>query len=102
MRMWIVVQAAAGRTRADVEDVLYARYGDAVRSAPKAEGFGTAAYVIPVAVFVVGGGLVGWFLRRSTRRARSRPAAPVRELDPEVERKLDELLGRDDDEVDPQ
>jgi len=102
LRMWIIVQASAGRTRADVEEELYARYGGAIRSAPKAEGFGTAAYVIPVAVFIAGGGLVGWFLHRSTRRAGTRPEPPIRDLDPEVERKLDEILGRDDDdEVDP-
>jgi len=103
LRMWILVQAAAGRTRADVEEELYAKYGEAMRSAPKAEGFGTVAYLIPIAVFAGGGGLVGWFLRRATRRARSRPEEP-RDLDPDVERKLDELLGRDrddDDEDDP-
>jgi cytochrome c-type biogenesis protein CcmH/NrfF len=102
LRMWIVVQAAAGRTRTDVEEELYARYGEAIRSTPKAEGFGAAAYWIPVAVFAAGGGFVAWFLRRSTRRARYRAQAPIRDLDPEVERKLDELLGRDDDdEADP-
>lgn len=101
LRMWIVVQAAAGRTRADVEEELYARYGEMIRSAPKAEGFGAAAYWIPAGAFAGGGVLVGWFLHRSTRRARLQQ--PPRDLDPEVERKLDELLGRDDDddEADP-
>ena len=103
LRMWIVVQAAAGRTRADVEEELYARYGEVIRAAPKAEGFGAGAYLIPIGVFAGGGALVAWFLRRATRRARARPEEPTRGLDPEVERKLDELLGRheDDDEGDP-
>src|SRR5262245_29096998 len=94
LRMWIIVQAAAGRTRADVEEELYARYGEMIRSAPKAEGFGTAAYVIPVAVFAAGGALVAWFLRRATRRAAAHfpPAAPP--LDPELERRIDEALSR--------
>jgi cytochrome c-type biogenesis protein CcmH len=100
LRMWILVQAAAGRTRADVEDELYARYGEVIRARPKVEGFGTAAYLIPVAVFAGGGALVLWFLRRATRRAAERPAPMVPKLDPEVERKLDELLERDD-QVDP-
>ena len=100
MRMWILVQAAAGRTRADVEEELYARYGEMIRSAPKAEGIGAAAYWMPAAVFVAGGALVVWFLRRATRRvAPGEPSA--RPLDPEVERKLDELLDSEDDE-DPQ
>jgi cytochrome c-type biogenesis protein CcmH len=93
LRMWILVQAAAGRSRADVEEELYARYGEVIRAKPKAEGFGTAAYVIPVAVFAAGGTLAGWFLHRATRRARSHEPA-IRDLDPEVERKLDELLAR--------
>jgi len=93
LRMWILVQASAGRTRAEVEDELYARYGEVIRSKPKAEGFGTAAYAIPVAVFAAGGTLVGWFLHRATRRARSRTPA-IGDPDPEVERELDRLLGR--------
>ena len=97
LRMWILVQAAAGRTRADVEQELFKRYGEVIRSAPKAEGIGAATYWMPAAVFAGGGALVFWFLRRATRRgAASTP--PVRPLDPEVERKLDELLGREDDE----
>jgi cytochrome c-type biogenesis protein CcmH len=91
LRMWILVQAAAGRTRDEVEQELYARYGEVIRAKPKAEGWGLAAYWIPAAVFAGGGVLVGWFLRRSTRRAR--PPEPTGPLDPEVERKLDELLG---------
>jgi cytochrome c-type biogenesis protein CcmH/NrfF len=97
MRMWILVQAAAGRTRADVEDDLYARYGEMIRSAPKAEGIGAAAYWMPAAVFAGGGALVVWFLRRATRgRASDEPIAQP--LDPDVERKLDELLSDEDDE----
>ena len=100
LKMWILVQAAAGRGEEDVREELYARYGDQIRPTPKAEGFGIAAYVIPVAAFLGGGGLVAWFLRRSTRRGDREDAPPVTALDPEVERKLDEMLDdRDDDEV---
>jgi cytochrome c-type biogenesis protein CcmH len=94
LRMWILVQAAAGRTRADVEDELYARYGEVIRARPKAEGFGTAAYLIPVAVFAGGGALVLWFLRRATRRAAEQPTPATPKLDPELERRLDEALSR--------
>jgi len=100
LRMWIAVQAAAGRSRADVEEELYARYGEVIRGAPRREGIGLAAYWIPAAVFVAGGALVGWFLHRATQRGRDRAQPPQRGLDPDVERKLDELLRRDggDDE----
>jgi cytochrome c-type biogenesis protein CcmH/NrfF len=92
LRMWIAVQAAAGRTRADIEEELYAKYGEVMRGAPKAEGIGLAAYWIPAAVFAAGGALVIWFLRRATRRGRDRVEPPPASLDPDVERKLDEML----------
>jgi cytochrome c-type biogenesis protein CcmH/NrfF len=94
LRMWIVVQAVAGRSRADVEEELYAKYGEVMRSTPKAEGIGTTAYLIPIAVFAAGGVLVVWFLRRATRRAAAQPAPSAAALDPEVERRLDEALSR--------
>lgn len=64
---WIVVQADSGASKQEVLDTLYARYGDQVRAAPRAEGFGLAAYLVPIAVFAVGGVAVGLFLWRSTR-----------------------------------
>ena len=43
LRMWILVQEAAGRSRPDVEEELYERYGDVILAAPRAEGIGIAA-----------------------------------------------------------
>jgi len=97
LRMWIVVQEASGRSKDDVLEELYARYGDEVRSTPRAEGFGTAAYVIPVVAFLVGGVLVGVFLYRWTHRGGGDgdgPPPPTPVLDPELERRLDEELAR--------
>ena len=94
LRMWILVQAAAGRSREDVERELYERYGEMIRSTPKVEGAGLAAYLIPIGVFVGGGVLVAWFLRRATRRAADQPLPAPAALDPEVERRLDEALSR--------
>jgi len=64
LRIWILTQAAAGAERAEIEASLYARFGDQVRSTPKGEGWGLAAYVIPVVAFVVFGGVVFLVLRR--------------------------------------
>ena len=94
LRMWIIVQAAAGRTRDDVEAELYERYGDQIRSTPKVEGVGIAAYVIPIVAFLAGGALLAWFLRRTTLAAAQEPRLPVEPLDPELERLLDEELSR--------
>ncbi len=93
LRMWIAVQAAAGRTRSDVEEELLERYGDVLRAAPLPTGFGIAAYAFPVIAFLAGGVLVAVFLRRQTRggvRA-TRVAVP---LDPDLERLIDEELAR--------
>jgi cytochrome c-type biogenesis protein CcmH/NrfF len=93
LRMWIAVQAAAGRTRGDVEEELLERYGDVLRAAPLPTGFGFTAYAFPVIAFLAGGVLVVVFLRRQTRRSaeRTRVAIP---LDPDLERAIDEELAR--------
>jgi len=102
LRMWILVQESTGRTRADVEEELYERYGDIILAAPRAEGIGIAAYAVPVVAFLGGGGLILFLLRRLT----ARPAPVVLDgevaevegeepLDPELERIVaEELLQR--------
>ena len=94
LRAWILVQEAAGRSRADVEAELLERYGEQLLSAPRARGFGVTAYAIPIGVFLAGGGLVWLFLRRQTRESRARSRAPEASLSPELERMVDEELAR--------
>jgi cytochrome c-type biogenesis protein CcmH/NrfF len=100
LRMWLIVQEAAGRDRAEVEAELSERFGDVILAAPRPEGFGLAAYLVPMLVFLAGGVLVGVVLRRFTR-VRPLPAAGIApsqpldpELDPELERQVDEELAR--------
>lgn len=93
LRMWIVVQESAGRTQADVEDELLERYGDVLRPAPRATGFGITAYAVPLLAFLFGGVLVAVFLRRQTRSSPPRSTAPeAGSADPELERIIDEQL----------
>ena len=98
LRMWIIVQESAGRSKDEVLEELYARFGDQLRGAPRAEGFGIAAYAIPVLAFVGGGILVWVFLRRHTAASgdlnASAEAAASGPLDPELERLVDEDLAR--------
>jgi cytochrome c-type biogenesis protein CcmH/NrfF len=94
LKLWILVQASAGRGEDDVREELYERYGDQIRPTPKAEGIGIAAYVMPVVVFLAGGALVTWFLRRATRTPVGPPATAPEPLDPERDRQLDEVLSR--------
>lgn len=93
LRLWIIVQEAAGRTRADVEAELHERYGDAIRSAPRAEGIGLTAYALPILAFLGGGGFLAWFLRRS-RNVASQPPVATSNLDPDLARIVDEEIAR--------
>ena len=100
LKMWIVVQESAGRTREDVEDALYERYGDVVLAAPRAEGIGIAAYAIPIVAFVGGGGLIVWLLRRLTTQSAENSEAKLAAVagtpaqDAELERIVEEELAR--------
>lgn len=93
MRDWIAAQEQAGRSRQEVEDELYAQWGDVILQAPRAEGFGLAAYVLPIVAFAAGGAIVWVFLRRQAAAgAGAAPARPRPSLDPEIERRIDEEL----------
>lgn len=92
MRDWIAEQEHAGRPRQAVEDELYAQWGDVILQAPRAEGFGLAAYVLPIVAFVAGGAIVWVFLRRQRAGAAVPPPGPRAPLDPEIERRIDEEL----------
>ena len=96
LRMWILVQEAAGRSQEDVNAELIEKYGDVVLSAPRPAGFGVTAYAFPALFFLGGGLVVAVFLRRHTRIAREvdRVATPPPPLDPEIERAIDEELSR--------
>jgi cytochrome c-type biogenesis protein CcmH/NrfF len=91
LRMWLIVQEASGRSREDVEAELYERFGEVLRSAPLAEGFGVTAYAFPVIAFLAGGVVVAVFLRRQTRVA-AKPAPAALASDPELERVIDQEL----------
>lgn len=105
LKRWILAQETAGRGQAEVEADLYSRYGDVILQAPRATGFGLAAYALPVAAVVAGAALVVTFLRRQGARgggadgsgpAPSRAAPPAAEGEPAaLEAALDaELAGR--------
>ena len=94
LRLWIIVQEAAGRSQGEVEEELYARFGDIIRSTPEPKGIGISAYALPLAVFVGGGFVVAFVLRRITAKpaavADGAVGAAVPPLDAEFERLIDE------------
>ncbi len=96
LKMWMIVQEAAGRSREDVERELIERYGEGLRPAPRTDGFGVTAYAFPIVAFLAGGVFVAIYLRRQTHSARllARPAQTLGPLDPELEKMIDEELER--------
>lgn len=97
LQKWIREQERIGRSRGDVETELVTQFGDVVLQSPRASGFGLAAYLIPVALFLSGGSLLAYFLRRETRRAPApSPSGGLRPVDPELERRLDAELRESD------
>lgn len=93
LRAWIADQEAQGRSRVEVEEQLYRLYGDMILSAPRAEGWGLAAYLVPVGAFVLGGLVLVVFLRRQGGAVTAEPGGVVPAEDPELERIIDDELG---------
>jgi cytochrome c-type biogenesis protein CcmH/NrfF len=91
LRKWLLDQEALGRSREDVEAELFESFGEVLRAAPLAEGFGLTAYVFPVVAFLAGGVFVAVFLRRQTRAVAS-PESSSPAFDPELERVIDQEL----------
>jgi cytochrome c-type biogenesis protein CcmH len=94
LRDWIVAQEKAGRPREAVEAELYERFGDVILQAPKATGFGLAAYVIPVVGVALGALVLVIFLRRQAASAQRAPAPMAMAPDPELDRLIDEEMSR--------
>lgn len=61
---WIVTQEAAGTTREEILEILIERYGEEILGAPPAKGITLWAYILPVAGFVIFGGVAFFVLRR--------------------------------------
>lgn len=91
-RAFISRQIAACKSKDQIKDALAAQYGDRVLSTPKAEGFGLAAYLVPIGAALVGALLIAFGVRRW--RARRRPAAGGPALDPSESARLEADLRR--------
>lgn len=91
LRLWIQGQERDGVSQAAVEQELFRRYGDTLRHAPRAEGFGLWAYLVPAFALLAGAALLVVFFRRQ-----SAPVAPVQRApaprDAELERRLEKEL----------
>jgi len=83
---------AAGDTKSEIKDRLVADYGESILAAPPRRGFGLLAWWLPIGGILVAAVVVGLGAWRWSR-ARE-PAPRPRQLDPALERRLDDELRR--------
>jgi cytochrome c-type biogenesis protein CcmH/NrfF len=96
--MWIVEQEKLGRSRADVETELMAKYGESIRQAPKPKGRGLLAYLLPAGLALAGAAVAAVFLGRvrSGRAGGGAPPATAEPEDPALAKRLDDELAEFD------
>jgi cytochrome c-type biogenesis protein CcmH len=92
MKLYIRERIAAGDTEREIKDALVREFGPGVLATPEKSGFGLLAWLLPLAVLVVGAVVVG-LLVRTWSRGRGETLEEV-SLDPELERRVDEELAR--------
>lgn len=66
---------AAGESPEEVKAYFVSRYGEWVLLRPEPRGATLLVYVLPALAFLVGGGLLGWRLRRWAAERRAPPRA---------------------------
>ena len=95
MKTFIRVRIAAGDSEREIKDALVAEFGPGVLAEPPEGGFGLLAWVLPLGALVGGAIAVGLLIRTWSRRTARHEPAPG-ELDPELDRLVDEELARFD------
>ena len=93
LRLWIQAQEQAGVPRGSVEARLFERFGEQLRQAPRAVGWGLWAYLVPGGALLAGGVVVAAFLGRGGPPGPPSPPPPAGARDPELEREIDRELG---------
>jgi cytochrome c-type biogenesis protein CcmH len=100
IRRFVCERAAAGDSRGEIKDKLVADFGPGVLASPPREGFDLLAWVLPLAALGLGAAAIGVLVVRWSRRGKSEaeleePSANGRpELDPALEKRLEEELAR--------
>jgi cytochrome c-type biogenesis protein CcmH len=100
IRRFVCERAAAGDSRGEIKDKLVADFGPGVLASPPKEGFDLLAWVLPLVVLGLGAAAIGVLVVRWSRRGKSEagleePSANGRpELDPALEKRLEEELAR--------
>ncbi|MFN2375640.1 MAG: cytochrome c-type biogenesis protein CcmH [Candidatus Binatia bacterium] len=93
LRAEIHAKLAAGQSEAQVREELERLYGEKLRAAPAARGFGLLAWWTPFVVLLLAAGVaVRWV--RANRAGAAASAEPRQEISPQRRARLDEELAR--------
>jgi cytochrome c-type biogenesis protein CcmH len=87
---------AQGYTKSQIKKRLVAEYGPEILAAPPDSGFNILAWWLPIAGILAGAVALGWLAWRWSRGRGEPPDEPPPrvQIEPELERKLDEELAR--------
>ena len=96
MKRQIRKRLAQGWTEKQILDEMVANYGEGVLSTPARHGFDLFAWVLPIGGALAGMAALGVGARYWSRAAGLAEPAETEELDPELERRVDEELDRFD------
>ena len=96
-RMKTIIRAriAAGDSEQEIKDALVEQFGPGVLAEPPGGGFGLLAWLLPLAGLVGGAIAIALLIRMWSRRAPPE-GATEEQLDPELERLVDDELARFD------
>ncbi len=92
MRERVKQQLAAGMSQDEIVDSLYGIYGEIILGAPRAQGIGILAWVMPAVFLLLGVALLARWLRSTERRVAAEQPSPAPELAPEEQARLDAEL----------
>ena len=96
MKLYIRQRIAAGASEQEIKDALVAEFGPGVIAEPPDGGFGLLAWLLPLVAVVAAAVVVGFLIRRWTRREPETDDLEPDALDPSLERLVDDELARFD------
>ena len=97
MKAFIRARIAAGDSAAQIKAQLVDQFGPAVLAEPPKRGFDLLAWLLPLAALGLGIVVVGALAWTWSRRRDRGDDPPDDELDPDLERRVDEELARYED-----
>lgn len=97
MKAYIRERIAAGDSTAEIKAQLVDQFGPAVLAEPPKRGFDLLAWLLPLGALAVGAVVVGALAWTWSRRRDDTDGPDADDLDPELDRRLDEELEKFED-----